>query len=357
MRTTFRGKRVSAILGILPEQVSLFDDEVENYTFPPRQTMRLKKIMGFEAHRISKDTTAVSDFGVAGLNYMLENGWIRKEEIGALVAVTMTPDQFLPHVSNIIQGRVGLDHDTVCLDVPQACTGYIVGLLEAFMLLEHLEPGKKVVLVNGDVIMHRVSKQDRNEYPVMGDAAAISIVESTGDDKPVWLDLKMDGERRDCLAIPAGGFRMPCSPETAERKDCGDGNIRSLEDMFMDGTEVMNFVMREVPPLVEGLYERAGWEIADTEYFLFHQPNRFILTKLAERMGVDKEKMPMDLVEKTGNPSGASIPLVTALDLRAEMLEKPRKCCLCGFGGGLSFGAALMDFGGFDHCEVLETAL
>ena len=74
-------------------------------------------------------------------------------------------------------------------------------------------------------------------------------------------------------------------------------------------------------------------------------------------MKVDKSKMPMDLVEKTGNPSGASIPLITALDLKDEFLQKSYKCCLSGFGSGLAFGAVLMDFGGFEHCEVLETEL
>ena len=68
MQTTFKGKRVSSILGILPEKIGLFNDEVDNYTFPAKQTMRLKKIMGFNAHRLSKETTTVSDFAVFGLN-------------------------------------------------------------------------------------------------------------------------------------------------------------------------------------------------------------------------------------------------------------------------------------------------
>ena len=356
METVFRGKRVASILGALPEKEGLFDEEAGNYTFPVSQTMRLKRVMGFDRHRISKETTAVSDFAIRGLNHMLAEGWIRKEEIGAVIVVTMCPDHFVPHISNIVQGECDLPHEVVCLDIAQGCTGYIVGLMQAFMMLEHLGE-KKVVLINGDVLLHRISKQDRNEYPVIGDGAALSIVENTEDEEPIWMDLKMDGSRRECLMIPAGGFRMPCTPETGEMKDWGDGNIRSLDQMYMDGTEVMNFVMREIPPLVDGLYARAGKDPAETEWYLFHQPNRFILDKLAGRMKVDKKKMPMDLVAQIGNPSGASIPLVTALDLRETLLEKACDCCLCGFGTGLSFGAALMKFGGFDHCEILETDL
>ena len=356
MQTIFTGKRVASILGILPERVALFDDEVGNYTFPERQTMRLKKIMGFHAHRLSKESTTVSDFAITGLDYILKMGWIKKEEIGAVIVVTLCPDYFLPHISNIIQGECGLDHDVVCLDIAQGCCGYIVGLLEAFLLLEHME-NKKVILVNGDVLMHRISTRDRNEYPVMGDAAAISIIENTDNGNPIYLDLMMDGSRRDCLKIPAGGFRLPSSSETAEMKDAGDGNIRALDHMVMDGAEVLNFVMREVPPLIDGLYRRAGRSQADTDFFLFHQPNRFILEKLAQKMEIDKAKMPMDLVEKTGNPSGASIPLMTALDFGEQFEKNSYSCCLSGFGSGLAFGAVLMDFGGFDHCEVIETNL
>ena len=353
----FRGKRVSSILGILPEKVALFDEEAGNYTFPVNQTLRLKRIMGFDRHRLAKRTTAVSDFAVRGLNHMLSQGWITKEEIGAVIVVTMCPDHFVPHISNIVQGECDLPHEVICLDIAQGCTGYVVGLMQAFLLLDHMEAGQKAVLINGDVLTHRISTQDRNEYPVMGDGAAISIVENTEQDAPVWLDLKMDGSRRDALIIPAGGFRMPSSPETAVMRDGGDGNIRSLDQMNMDGTAVMNFVLREIPPLLEELYAWAGQSQEETEYFLFHQPNRFMLDKLANRLKVDKSKMPMDLVAQTGNPSGASIPLVTALDLGDEMRQKTWRCCLCGFGTGLSFGAVLMDFGGFDHCEVIETDL
>ena len=92
MITTFTGKRISSMLGILPETIGYFDEEVNNYSFPPKQTMRLKKIMGYNQHRLAKDTSTVSDFAVYGLRYMLENNWIQRNEIGAVVVVTLCPD-------------------------------------------------------------------------------------------------------------------------------------------------------------------------------------------------------------------------------------------------------------------------
>lgn len=356
MKMTFQGKKVTSILGILPGQVGYFDDEASNYTFPVSQTLRLKRVMGFDKHRVSKESTTVSDFAVHGLNFMFDNGWIQREEIGALIVVTLCPDFFVPHISNIVQGKCGLSHETVCLDIAQGCCGYIVGLMEAFLFLEHIKD-KKVVLVNGDVLLHKISKQDRNEYPVMGDAAAISIIENDKSNGKIWLDLRMDGGRGDVLKIPAGGFRMPSTPETARMKDSGDGNVRSLDQMYMDGTEVFNFTMREVPPLIRDIYEEAGGDMAATDYFLFHQPNRFMLKKLSQKLDIPEDKIPMNLVENIGNPSGASIPLVTAFNLRDEFLEKAYQCCLVGFGSGVACGAILMDFGGFEHCEFLESDL
>ena len=181
MITKFRGKRISSMLGILPETVGIFDDEVSNYSFPPKQTMRLKKIMGYDRHRLAKDTSTVSDFAVYGLRYMLENNWIKKEDIGAVITVTLCPDHFVPHISNIVQDKCGLDTDIMCFDIAQGCCGFLVGLMQAFMLLEHTD--KKIVLINGDVLSHKVSKKDRNDYPLIGDGASITVLENGGDDE------------------------------------------------------------------------------------------------------------------------------------------------------------------------------
>ena len=85
------------------------------------------------------------------MNKAKKQGWIQKEEIGAIIVVSLCPDHFVPQNSNIIQGALQLDSDVICMDIPQGCCGFVLGLSQAFMLLEHLN-GKKVVLVNGDVL-------------------------------------------------------------------------------------------------------------------------------------------------------------------------------------------------------------
>lgn len=356
MQTIFTGKKVSAILGILPEKESLFDDEVGNYSFPEKQTLRLKRVMGYEKHRISKKTSSAADFAIFGLKHMLQENWISREEIGAVVVVTLCPDYYVPHISNIVQGELGLSQDTLCIDMSQGCCGFLLGLAESFMLLEHLED-KKIVLVNVDILSHKVSSRDRNDYPLIGDAATVTIIENAEDAKEIYYEMHMDGTRRDALKIPAGAFRRPSTPETGIMEDIGDGNFRALDHMHMDGSAVFNFVQTEVPPLIQNVLKNTGNEVDDIDYYLFHQPNKFMLQKLAEKIGIPFEKLPMNLVENYGNPSGASIPLVTVHNLKKELKENKYKCCLSAFGSGLAWGAVVMELGNLKNCEMLVSDL
>lgn len=353
MKTIFRGKKITGILGVLPQNEVRFEDEVHNYNFPEKQTLRLKKVMGYEKHRVVKHTTSSSDLCVAGLNYMLDKDLVKKDEIGAVVVVTTTPDHFIPHVSNIIQGECGLDNHVICTDVSQGCAAFLHGLMQAFMLLEHLED-KKVVVFTVDTLSKKVSKKDRNSYPLIGDAAGITIVENDSSSKDICFNLYNDGSRREALIIPAGGSRLACSVDTALMEDVdNDGNLRSLDNLKMDGSEVFSFVQTEVPPLIEETLEFSGQNKEDIEWYLFHQPNKFMLKKLAEKLEIPYEKMPMNIVENFGNPSGASIPINIVHNLGKKLLDNTYNCCLSAFGSGLTWGAMTIELGGMDFCEML----
>lgn len=354
MITSFKGKRISSMLGVLPETIGYFDDEVDNYSFPAKQTMRLKKIMGYNQHRLAKNTSTVSDFAVYGLKYILEKRWIEKDDIGAVVTVTLCPDYFVPHISNIVQAECDLNTDVICFDIAQGCCGFLVGLMQSFMILEHMN--KKVVLINGDVVSHKVSKRDRNDYPLIGDGCTITIIENGGDDE-IYYEMHTDGKRADALKIPAGAFRMPSTPETAIMVDQGDGNYRSLDNICMDGSGVFNFVQVEVPPMLQGAFERTGKNVDYFDWFIFHQPNRFMLQKLVEKAGLPSEKLPMNLVENFGNLSGASIPFTAIFNYKEELIKKDNKCCLSAFGSGLAWGVIFMNIGKLNHCEMVESDL
>ena len=201
MKTIFHGKRVSGLLSVLPETAVRFEDEVDNYTFPAKQTLRLQKVMGYKQHRIVKESTATSDLCCAGLEYILERGWLKKEEIGGIVVATTLPDHFIPPVSSIIHGKFSLSKDVACVDISQGCVAFFWGLLEAFMLLEHME-GKKVLVFAADVLSKKVSRKDRNSFPLIGDAAGIAVVENYPDAGDIHTILYNNGGRGAALAVP-----------------------------------------------------------------------------------------------------------------------------------------------------------
>lgn len=356
MDAVFKGKKISGILSILPETESFFDDEVGNYDFPPKQTMRLKGIMGFHKHRLAKKDSTASAFCIAGLNYLIESEKIKKEEIGAIIVVTLSPDYFLPHISNIIHGECRLGEDVLCMDIPQGCCGYLLGLFQSFMVLDHMK-GKKVLLFNADVLSHKVSRRDRNEFPLIGDVTTISIIENAEGGGEIYCRLLTDGSRRDALMIPAGGFALPSNEETAQLRVSKDGNVRSLDHLHMDGSEVFIFVQTEIPPMIDSVFRDFHLKKEEISYFLFHQPNKFMLKKLADKIGIPYEKCFMNVVENYGNPGGASIPANIALNLKDEILKNKYCCCLSAFGSGLAWGTVIMELGNMDFCEEIVTTL
>lgn len=353
MKMTFFNKKISGILCVLPGNEVNFDDEIGNYTFPPEKSMRLKKIMGYDKRRIVREGECVSDYCVFGMEHLFAKGVLKKEEIDAVILVTQSPDYLLPPTSNMIQGRLGLGEDVFCLDINQGCAGYIVGLNQAFMLLEQ-ENIHKVILMNAEFLSRKTSPRDRNSYPIIGDAAAITIVEKDPLPSAIHANIKMDGSQGEALIIPAGGLRMPSTEATAVMEDDGDGNIRSKNHLIMDGTAVFNFVQGKVPSLVEDLLATGGVTKDEVDYYLFHQPNRFMLEKLADQLGVPREKMPANIVERFGNSSGATIPIAAIYNLGNRLLDTSFKVCFCGFGTGLNWGAALMTIGNLQVAEMIE---
>jgi len=352
MNFTFRNCAITGLVAVVPANERKFVDEMTNFNFPAARSLKLKKVMGYDRHRIVDGPVCASDLVCRAFEHLFAAGHLQRDEIDALILVTQTPDYFMPPTSSVVQGRLGLKTDMFCLDINQGCAGFLIGLMQAFPLLDQPEV-RKVAVVNVDVLSRKVSDRDRNSYPLIGDAASITIVERSIDERTILANLKMDGSRCEALMIPAGGLRQPSSPETAELKEDGE-NLRAADHLRMDGSAVFNFVQTEVPTLIEELLQRAGVTAEEIDYFLFHQPNRFMLQKLAERLQVPYEKMPSNVVEHYGNSSGVSIPMAIAHNLRQQLTAGPLQACLSGFGVGLTWSAMLMQLGPLRYCDLIE---
>lgn len=352
MNFVFKDKIINGMLVVLPSNERLFVDDMKMFNFPESRSLKLKEVMGYDRHRIVTEGTCSSDLAVHGMQYLFDNGMLGRDDFDALIVVTLSPDYIVPPTSFVIQGRLNLKKDLYCLDIAQGCAGFVVGLMQAFMLLEQ-ESIRKVVLVNVDVLSRKVSPKDRNSFPLAGDGASITVIER-GPSGQIYANLKTDGTNHEALMIPAGGFRMPSSPETAVLKDVGDNNQRASDHLCMEGSAVFNFVQVEVPPMIDELLASAGATHSDVDYYAFHQPNRFMLQKLADKMKIPYEKMPNDIVEHFGNNSSVTIPSVFAHNLAEELLNKQLNLCLSGFGVGLTWASMYLNVGKLPFCQIID---
>lgn len=351
MYFSFKNKIITGMVLIVPENERSFVDDMKLFNADEKRSVRLAKVMGYDKHRIAPDNVTASDMVEYGFNKLFESGDLKKEEIDALVYMTASPDQFLPPTSRILHGKLGLKKETYCIDITQGCSAFEEGLIQAFLLLE--QPTiKKVALVTTDVLSHKVSPKDRNSYPLIGDAASITIIEKSETENSIEAVILNDGTRSDALKIPAGAFRLPSSPETAVMTADSEGNERSLDNLVMDGTAIFNFVMTDVPPMLEDLFSKSKVSKDEIDYFLFHQPNKFMLNKLAEKLEIPYEKMPANVVEKYGNSSGTTVPAVTVLTFENKTMPEMQKVCFSGFGVGLTWAAIIMDLYPFDFCKT-----
>ena len=353
MKFKYKDKKITGIVTIVPKKVITFDEEMDNYKADKKRTKRLKLVMGYEQHRVVDDGTCVSDLAIYGIQYLFDNNLLAKEDIGAIVLVTSSPDHFLPPTSTIIHGKLSLSSDVMCLDITQGCAGFIVGLQQAYALLEQLDD-KKVVLINADVLSRKACKADRNSWPLVGDAASITIIENDANSSEVFGEICFDGRGCNSLIIPAGGFRMPSTSDTAIVKEDEDGNVRSLDNLVMNGGEVFHFVQTQVPPFINGMLDEHQINKDEIDYFLFHQPNKFMVDKLAEALEVPYEKIPSNIVTYFGNASGVTIPTNICYNLGNKLISDEYKVCLSGFGVGYTWGALLVTIGKMDFCEIIE---
>jgi len=348
----FKNKVISGILTVLPDNEVLFEDEMSNYNFSEQKSLKLKAAMGFNKKRVVKNGETSSDLCTYGLEYLVDSSLLEVSEIDALIFVSQTPDYIMPPTSNIIHGKLGLKRDVLCLDINQGCAGYIIGLIQAFMLLDQ-KSINKVVLLNADVLSPKVSKRDRNSNPLIGDGASVTIIEKTELENNIHCSVKMDGLGAFALNIPAGGAKLPNSNETALLEEDYAGNFRSKDHLVMKGDEVFNFVQTEVPELIEEVIKVSGYNKDEIDYFMFHQPNKFMLNKLADKLEVPREKMPSNVVENFGNASGVSIPTVITFNISDKLLSQSNLLCLSGFGVGLTWAAIIMKFENLKFSKII----
>jgi 3-oxoacyl-[acyl-carrier-protein] synthase-3 len=200
---------------------------------------------------------------------------------------------------------------------------------------------RKALVLDGETRSKVYSQKDRKTAFLFGDAGVAAIIEQNEKFSKSWLSLNSDGSRESLIKIPAGGYRKMSSSETLAEKVVDEyGNIRSEEQGYMNGADVFNFVIREVPKDFNRLMEFSGTDVSSIDYFVFHQANSYINDFLAKKLKLPQNKIPTT-IEKYGNTSSVSIPLTIVSELK-EKLTARKKILLSGFGVGLTWGTAII---------------
>lgn len=354
MLASIQGVKIRGICATVPQNVCRFEDEIKFFPFPEKTSIRLGRVMGFNEHRISDEKTTPCDLASYSMNYLFHKGWLHKELVQSVVVVAQMSDHPVPGNSKVIHGQLDLPKEVFCTDIYENCTGFLSGLYTACCQIS-AGAVDEVALIVTDCGACRANKLDRNTYPLCGDAASVTVIsKSSAPEDIINFVFRTDGSRRDALIVPAGGCRMPATAETAKMTLDEMGNYRSLNNMHMDGTAVFQFVMESVPPLIEEACRHAGVSKSDIEYHLTHQPNRFMLQKLADLMQVPRERLFNNIVENFGNSSSVTIPVNISYNLGHRLLKERLRVCCSAFGAGLSLAAAVCELGDMDFCELIE---
>lgn len=355
MKTTFYGKKITGILTLLPETEYSFEEDMQYNNLSEKQNRKLQKTMGYNKHRIFKNNTYVSQIAIYGLNYLIEKNLIRREDISAIVLSSSTPDYLMPCTSNIIMEGTNLDSSVFCMDTNQQCAGYTNGLIQAFMLLNN-DHMKKVLLITGDVLAKNPDRSNTSSYPLSGDAICITVVENCTQNRPIYTHTVFDAKKYDALIFPALGFKENNEAEIKKlsSEKYGFDSYYPIR-LHMDGQAVFQYVMQDVPRYINETLDYAHMSKDDLDYYFVHQPNKFMVDKLGQKIGVPSEKIPSNVVSFYGNSNSSTIPVCMSHNAKEQLLSNNYKCLLAGFGAGLCYSSVIMDMGHFDFCETIIT--
>ncbi len=347
---TFEGVGIAAIYAAVPRH------KINNYEytshFSADEVKDVVNKVGVFERRFADEDTCSSDLCFAAAEKLIKENNINKSEIDLLVFISQTPDYRMPATSVILQDRLGLSTNTMAFDINLGCSGFIYGLSVVYALMQ--QSGiKKALILDGETRSKVYSPKDRRTAFLFGDAGAAALIEKDVKYGKSFFSLNSDGSREDLIKIPAGGYRNPSSTETLREKVVDEhGNVRNDEQGYMNGGDVFNFVIREIPHDIDTLINYAQTEKNEIDFFILHQANHFINNYLAKKMKLDMLKTP-STIEKFGNTSSVSIPLTIVSELK-NIKTSPAKLLLSGFGVGMTWASGIISLNNCNIGELIE---
>ena len=335
-KISFQGVGISALSACVPPH-TVYNKDL-GYLIPDEDIEKTINNIGIVERRIAAPEVTASDLCYKAAMRLMADNDIEPDSIDVLLFMSQTADYRIPATSCLLQQRLGLSKDTLCLDISLGCSGYIYALSTAFAYAS-LPGVRRVLLLDGETFSKIVNRRDKVDWPLYGDAGTATLIEK-GDFGQSTFMLFTDGSNADALKIHAG-MRNPITPESCVEREREDGNIRSDLEVFMDGMDVFNFAISKVPKSVKLLLSETGKTAEDLDYIIFHQANRFMMDFFVKKLKISPQRVPY-CIHKYGNTSSSSVPLTIASEL-SDKLDGDKTLVLSAFGAGMSWGSVMIN--------------
>jgi len=287
---------------------------------------------GIRERHIADPETASSDMAYMAAQRAMETAGWKAEDLDIIMVGTVTPDYIFPSCACTLQGKLGAVN-AAAFDLSAACTGFIYGMNLARALILSGE-ARRILLVGVETLSRITDYEDRSTCILFGDAAGAAVIEGSSQEGQGILSVVIgsDGDQGDLLYMPAGGSRRPASSETLAARE---------HYLHMAGNEVFKIAVRGMESIARKAIDRAGCSVDDIDLLVPHQANIRIIDATAKRLGVPSERVEIT-IDRFGNTSAASIPLTIYEAIQAGRLTEGQTLAMVAFGGGLTWGAAVV---------------
>jgi len=286
---------------------------------------------GIRERRIVNGTQATSDLAYEAAHQALKKAGLKPGDIDLIIVATISGDMVFPSTACFLQKKLGAKK-AAAFDLNAACSGFVYGLHLANSLIKS-GAHNRVLLVGAEVLSKFTDWRDRTTCVLFGDGAGAVLLEGTKEKQGIYsTHIYSDGSLSDLICLPGGGSRNPCSKESI---------LKRLHFMKMKGNETFKVAVRTLEELATRTLEENGLEPSQLSLLIPHQANLRIIQATAKRLGLSPEKVFIN-IEKYGNTSSASIPIALDEAVQAGRCRKGEYTLLEAFGGGLTWGSALI---------------
>lgn len=333
-KVRFEKVGIKAINACVPKNVQKTKDL--SYMLSDDAILGLENSTGIKERRLATPEICTSDLCYEAAMQLITDNSISPDSIDMLLFMSQTADYKIPTTSTVLQRRLKIPKSCACLDLVNACSGFVYALSSAYSFAS-MDGIDRVLVLSGDTISKILNKTDKISYPVFGDAGTAVLVEK-GNYGDSFFELGSNGEGYESIMVFAeNGGRNPINPNSYIEKEFADKIKRSDLQMKMEGMDVFSFAISTIPKSIKSIFDYSEKTDSDVDLYLLHQANKYILNIIAKKLKINENKIPIN-IDRFGNTSSASIPLLLNSEFGQSRLTK--KCMLCGFGAGLSWATA-----------------